>query len=135
MWTCDTPRDITHHLTWARDTLRDLNTWPTLRLVYEYLDDVDVPERVYRLVTEEVPVCSEEGDRLDSFDLKNHAWKSGLRIRIYFILIRIQHFRLNTDPDPDPIWIQGFNDEKVKKITAENFLYIKNYNLPIPRPP
>jgi hypothetical protein len=23
-----------------------------------------------------------------------------LRIRIHFILIRIQHFRLNTDPDP-----------------------------------
>ena len=30
----------------------------------------------------------------------------------------------NTDPDtdPDPIRIQGFNDQKLKKITAENFL-------------
>jgi hypothetical protein len=28
----------------------------------------------------------------------------------------------NTDPDPDPIRIQGFNDQKLKKkITAENF--------------
>jgi hypothetical protein len=25
----------------------------------------------------------------------------------------------NTDPDPDPIRIQGFNDQKWKKITAE----------------
>jgi hypothetical protein len=41
----------------------------------------------------------------------------GLRIRIHFI--RIQHFRLNTDPDPDPIRIQGFNDQKLNKITAE----------------
>jgi hypothetical protein len=37
----------------------------------------------------------------------------GLRIRIHFI--RIQHFRLNTDPDPDPIRMQGFNDQKLKK--------------------
>jgi hypothetical protein len=53
---------------------------------------------------------------------------AGLRIRIHFIRIRIQHFRMNTDPDP--IRIQGFNDQKLKKITAE-----KNCNLPIPRPP
>jgi hypothetical protein len=39
----------------------------------------------------------------------------GLRIRIHFI--RIQNFRLNTDPDPDPIRIriQGFNDQKLEK--------------------
>jgi hypothetical protein len=82
---------------------------------------------------------------------------SGLRIRIHFIRIRIQHFRLNTDPDPDliririqygsgsntepdpdPIRIQGFNDQRLKNITAEKkikFFFIKNYNLPIPRPP
>jgi hypothetical protein len=41
--------------------------------------------------------------------------KAGLRIRIHFIRIRIQYFRLNTDPDPDPIRIQGFNDQKLKK--------------------
>jgi hypothetical protein len=31
--------------------------------------------------------------------------------------IRIQWIRMeaNTDPDPDPIRIQGFNDEKLKK--------------------
>jgi hypothetical protein len=49
------------------------------------------------------------------------------RIRIHFI--RIQHFRLNTDPDPDPIRIQGFDDHKLKKFTAETkikyFLYQK----------
>ncbi len=46
---------------------------------------------------------------------------AGLRIRIHFIRIQIwiQHFRLNTDPDPDPIRIQGFNDQKLKKIPAE----------------
>jgi hypothetical protein len=26
-----------------------------------------------------------------------------------------QHFRRNTDPDPDPIRIQGFDDQKLKK--------------------
>jgi hypothetical protein len=30
------------------------------------------------------------------------ALEAGLRIRIHFIRIRIQHFRLNTNPDPDP---------------------------------
>jgi hypothetical protein len=30
----------------------------------------------------------------------------GLRIRIHFIRNRIQHFRLNTDPNPDPIRIR-----------------------------
>jgi hypothetical protein len=29
--------------------------------------------------------------------------------------IRIQHFRLNTDLDPDTIRIQGFDDQKLKK--------------------
>jgi hypothetical protein len=46
------------------------------------------------------------------------------RIRIPLIRIRIHHFRLNTDLDPDPgLWCQI------------NFFHIKNYNLPIPRPP
>ncbi len=39
------------------------------------------------------------------------------RIRIHLIRIRIQHFLLNTDPDP--IRIQGFDDQKLQKITAE----------------
>ncbi len=39
-----------------------------------------------------------------------------IRIRIHWvpIRIRIQHFRLNTDP----IWIQGFDDQKIKKICS-----------------
>jgi hypothetical protein len=41
--------------------------------------------------------------------------KAGLRIRIHFIRIRIQHFRLNTVSDPDLIRIQGLNDQKLKK--------------------
>ena len=47
---------------------------------------------------------------------------TGLWIRIHFfrIRIRIQWIRMeaNTDPDtdPDPIRIQGFNDQKLKKI-------------------
>jgi hypothetical protein len=47
-------------------------------------------------------------------------------------------FRLNTDPD----WIQSgcraLMTKNWKKITAEKkikFFWIKNYNLPIPRPP
>jgi hypothetical protein len=65
-----------------------------------------------------------------------------LRIRIHFIRIRIQQFRLNNNPDPDPIRIQGFNDQKIgkkfqlKKKILLFFFFIKNYNLPIPsRPP
>jgi hypothetical protein len=41
---------------------------------------------------------------------ETRALEAGLRIRIHFIRIRIQHFRLNTYPDP--IRIQGFNDQK-----------------------
>ncbi len=33
--------------------------------------------------------------------------------------IRIQHFRLNTDPDLDSIRIQGFDDKKLEKNTGE----------------
>ncbi len=64
--------------------------------------------------------------------------KPGLRICIHFIRIRIQHFRLITDPDPDPIRIQGFNDQKLKKNynwKKGKFFGIKNYNSPIPRTP
>jgi hypothetical protein len=38
---------------------------------------------------------------------------SGIRIHFICVRIRIQHFRLNTDPDP--IRIQGFNDQKLKE--------------------
>jgi hypothetical protein len=40
---------------------------------------------------------------------------TGLRIRIHWTEIRIQHFRLTFDPDPDPILFQGFNNQKLKK--------------------
>ncbi len=77
-------------------------------------------------------------------DQKIRYLYSGLRIRIHFIRIRIQHFRQNTDPDPNPIririWIESGSralmTKNVKKITAEKKkFWIKNYNLPIPRPP
>jgi hypothetical protein len=60
---------------------------------------------------------------------KNYNNPPGLRIRIHFIRIRIQHFRLNTDADP--IRIQGFYDKKFKKkITAEqNFLFVFDQKL------
>jgi hypothetical protein len=45
--------------------------------------------------------------------------EAGLWIRIHFlrIRIRIQWIRMeaNTDPDPDRIRIQGFNDQKLKE--------------------
>ncbi len=41
-----------------------------------------------------------------SFTLSHLLPKAELRIRIHLIRIRIQYFRLNTDPDP--IRIQGF---------------------------
>jgi hypothetical protein len=47
----------------------------------------------------------------------------GFRIRIHLIRIRIQHLRLNIDPDP--IRIQGFYDQNknLKTFTAEKKLY------------
>jgi hypothetical protein len=45
-----------------------------------------------------------------------------LRILIHLIRIRIQHFRLNTDPEPDPIRIQGFDDQKLLQVTKEAFI-------------
>jgi hypothetical protein len=47
-------------------------------------------------------------------------FQTGLRIRIHF---RIQHFRLNTDTDPDPIRIQGFNDQKLKKFQLKKIKF------------
>jgi hypothetical protein len=47
----------------------------------------------------------------------------GLWIRIHFFRIRIQHLRMDTSPDPDPSRIQGFNDQKLQKITAEKIFF------------
>jgi hypothetical protein len=58
---------------------------------------------------------------------------SGLRILLHLIRIRIQHFRLNTDPDPGV-----FDDQKKEKIFSckkINFVYQKlQFTVPIPRP-
>ncbi len=54
-------------------------------------------------------------------------YPAGLWIRIHFFRIRIQSLRLETNTDPNPdldtVRIQGFNDQKLKKITADNFFY------------
>ena len=54
-------------------------------------------------------------------------YQSVFRIRIHFlrIRIRIQRIRMeaNTDPDTDPLRIQGFNGQKLKK----NNSWKKNY--------
>ncbi len=67
---------------------------------------------------------------------QHSVFTTGFRIRIHLIRIRIQHFRLNTDPDP--IRIQGFDDQKFKKIYMKIFFLFLDqklrYNLPIPRP-
>ncbi len=71
--------------------------------------------------------------------LQISLFHSGLWIRIHFFRIRIQSLMLeaNTDPDPDPIRIPGFNDQKLKKnYNWKFFLYfflLKNCNLPIPK--
>ena len=40
---------------------------------------------------------------------------SGLWIRIHILRIRIQWIRMEANTDPDPIRIQGFNEQKLKK--------------------
>jgi hypothetical protein len=45
----------------------------------------------------------------------NREHPAVFRIRIHFFRIRIQSLRLETNTDPDPIRIQGFNDQKLKK--------------------
>jgi hypothetical protein len=50
------------------------------------------------------------------------------QIRIHFI--RIRPFRLNTDPDPDTIRIQGFDEEKIgKNLQLKKIKYIFDQNL------
>ncbi len=62
--------------------------------------------------------------------------EAGLRIHIHFI--RIQLFRLNTNPDPIRIQSgsRALMTKNWKKIAAEifYFFFFKNCNLPIPRP-
>ncbi len=49
---------------------------------------------------------------------------AGLRIRIHFLRIRIQHLRMTTNPDPAPFRIQGFHDRKLKKNYSRNLFFI-----------
>jgi hypothetical protein len=45
------------------------------------------------------------------------GFSSVFQIRVHLTRIRIQHFRLNTDADPDlKFRIQGFDDQKLKKM-------------------
>ncbi len=61
--------------------------------------------------------------------------QSVFRIRIHWVRIRIQHFRLNIDPDPDPgfWWPKILKNLKLK--TFDIFFLFKNRNLLNPRPP
>ncbi len=61
----------------------------------------------------------------------SYVFCAGLWIRINFFRIRIQSLMLETNTDPDPIRIQGFNDQKLKKNYSWKFFlffFIKNCN-------
>jgi hypothetical protein len=64
--------------------------------------------------------------------------KTVLRICINLFRIWIQHFKLNTDTDLDPVPIQVFDDKKIGKNLQLKIFFdifkIKNCNLLIPRP-
>jgi hypothetical protein len=62
-----------------------------------------------------IPLCAILLGRVPFFNLNHGYFQAVFRIRIH--LIRIQKFRLNTDPDP--IRIQGFDDQNLKKFTSE----------------
>jgi hypothetical protein len=75
---------------------------------------LEVGARQLTSVKVNLSLISEQGTKSHSTQLsvlllynETQGSKAGLRIRIHFI--RIRHFRQNTDPDPDPIRIQGFN--------------------------
>jgi hypothetical protein len=46
---------------------------------------------------------------------KQPTKKQGFGSVFIFLLIRIQRIRMEANTDPDPIRIQGFNDQKLKK--------------------
>ena len=60
--------------------------------------------------------------RVFAASYESQCLAAGLWIRINFLRIRIQSLMLeaNTDPDPNPIRIQGLNDQK---ITSEIFIF------------
>jgi hypothetical protein len=72
-------------------------------------------------VTNAIVYCSNKRlHKADKLCVQEVSQSAGLRIRIHFIRIRILHLRLNNVPDPDPIRIQGFNDQKLKKKLKKN---------------
>ncbi len=122
--------------------LTTATVFPTITILYFYrdLDPGDISEQIalrkkleckpFKWFMQEV-----------AFDLYKHyppvdppdfvhgeiRYGTEFRIRIHLVRIRIQHFRLNTEPDPDPTRIQGFDDQKLEKFTAKklNFLELK----------
>jgi hypothetical protein len=60
------------------------------------------------------PVCALTFPKAPTPPHRCTFWQGcGIRSHLIRIRIRIQYFGLNTDPDP--IRIQGFNDQKLKK--------------------
>jgi hypothetical protein len=53
-----------------------------------------------------------------------------LRIRIHYIRIRIQHFRLKTNPGS--VQIQGFDDQKLKKNYIWKFFIYQKLQITYP---
>jgi hypothetical protein len=86
------------------------SSWPRDRDSIENHEPVPEPPEQFRIIA-----CT--WSWLSRYHMLRKKW--GLRIRMHLIRIRIriQHFRLNNDPDP--IRIQGFRWTKMKKITAE----------------
>ncbi len=60
------------------------------------------------LVGPSMPTLVPIPDDTNDIELSDDDYQAGLRIRIHLIRIRIQHFRMNTDLDP-----QGFDDQKL----------------------
>jgi hypothetical protein len=64
------------------------------------------------------------------FIVWHHPFNAGFRIRIH--LIRIQRLRLETNPDPDPIRIQGFPKIEKKLQLKKKLNFFFNCNLVCP---
>ncbi len=95
----------------------------------------------FRQISRTIPAQAGEAGGDFKFKVKDSSSVSD-PYGIHLERIRIQHFRLHTDPDRIRIQsvstIQGLDDQKLKKnLQLKNFFcifWIKNYNLPIARP-
>ncbi len=103
-----------------------LNTWPLTINATKTGKGIPVPDQQDTI----------KSRRLGAY--KSKIIISGLRIRIHLIRIPIrigiQYFRLNINPFPDPIRIQGFDDQKRKKITAEKTKFVLDKKLQLTYP-